>query len=149
VKLGDGFYLKENDNRDLNEAILTGVLGFSFVFFSMKDLFDPDNKINFVALIFIYIFASICRIFGIILESEKINTISLHYCKIILIPFTVWAIIAIFFTEIGLFEIGSILSFYFLIFTEYHIVTKIYGIKFKFRSPIEINRDDEKFNEKN
>lgn len=141
--------MNQNDSRSLNEAIFGGILVFSVVFLSMKDLFSPENRGNFLILILVYLFASICRIFGIILESEKINNFSILYCRIILIPYTVWATIAIIFTEIKLFGIGSILSYYFLVITEYLIVTNIYGIKFKFQSPIVLNVDKEKFKKKN
>lgn len=136
--------MKENDSRDLNEAILTGVLGFSFVFFSMKDLFNTDNQGHFIALIFIYIFASIGRIFAVVLESEKINSVCIHYCRIILVPFTVWATTAIIFTEIGMFEIATFLAHYSFIYAEFLILTKTYGLKFKIRSPIILDREKSK-----
>lgn len=140
--------MNQSNSRDINEAIFGGVLVFSIVFLSMKDLFSPENRGNFLVLILVYLLASISRIFGIILESEKINNFSIHYCRIILIPYTIWATTAIIFTEIKLFFAATIFSYYFLLITEYFIVTNTYGIKFKFRSPIVLDFDKEKLKKK-
>lgn len=141
--------MNQNNNKDINEAILSGVFAFSIVFLSIKDIFSIENKSNFVILVLVYLFASICRIFGVLLESENIENFSVLYCRIILIPYTVWATTAIIFTEFKLFNIGSILSYYFLVITEYLIVTKTYGIGFKFRSPIVIDVNKGKSKKKN
>jgi hypothetical protein len=138
VKYLYGCFLNQQNDKSFNEAIFGGVLVFSLVFLTMKDVFSSENKTNFLALIFVYLFASICRIFGIILESEKINTINIHYCRVILIPFSVWATVTILFTEMK-YAIPFI-SYYFFVITEYLVVTKTYGYKFNFRSPIVLER---------
>jgi len=135
--------LKQNNSRDINEAIFGGILGFSVVLFSLKDFFSPDNKINFLILIIVYTFASIFRIFGIVLDSNEFNNLSIHYCRLILVPYTIWAIIVIILTEINLFgtDINSIISFYFFVFPEILILTSTYGIRFKFQSPIVLEKE--------
>lgn len=128
--------MNQTNNRDLNDAIFGGILVFSVVFFSMKDLFSPDNQNIFIMLILVYLFASICRIFGIILESPTINNIGLHYCRLILIPLTVWATTAIILTEIRLSVFSSLVSFYFFVIAEFLILTNTYGIRFTLQSPL-------------
>ena len=133
--------MNQNDNRDLNEAILTGVLGLSAVFFYMKDSFEPENKSNFIALIIIYTIAAIWRMFGILLDYEQMTNSSIHYCRLILIPSTIWVTISILFTELGITNIGSI-SFYSFIAVDCVILIKVYGVEV--RNPIVLNTDNKK-----
>lgn len=133
--------MNQNDNRDLNEAILTGVLGLSAVFFYMKDFFEPENKTNFIALIIIYTIAAIWRMFGILLDYEQMTNSSIHYCRLILIPSTIWVTISILFTELGITNIGSI-SFYSFIAVDCVILIKVYGVEV--RNPIVLNTDNKK-----
>ena len=130
------------DNRDINEAIFGGILVFSVVFFSMKDLFSQENRVNFIVLIFVYLFASLCRIFGIILGSDRINAWSIHYCRLVLIPITVWTTMTIILTEIGSYGVlNPFISSYFFFFTEVIILSNNYGIKLKFQSPLKLEKE--------
>ena len=135
--------MKNNNSKDINDAVLGGILVFCVIFLSMKDLFSVENQGVFKALILVYAFAPICKIFGLILESDKINDICIHYCKLVLLPFTVWAIVGILFTEIKLTsDFAFLLTHYSFLYSEYLILTKTYGIKF--RSPITFGEKETK-----
>lgn len=120
------------------KPFLVGFWFFQWLFFSLKDLFSQENRINFIILIFVYLFASLCRIFGIILDSNRINVFSIHYCRLVLIPYTVWTIFAIILTEMypQFVFFNNIVSFYFFIISEWSILSNNYHIKLKLQSPL-------------
>jgi hypothetical protein len=131
--------LKSERIEAIDEALFSGVVGLSAIFFSLKDLFSADNRINFVILISVYATATMIRIFGIILESISLKELCIHYCRIILVPFTLWSFITILFTEMHLVMAGTFLSFYIFLCAEYFILRDCYGIRLKVRLPIQIS----------
>ena len=137
----------QNDVNALNDAILGGVLGLSVVFLSVKDYFSPYNQYAFLALILVYVLASVSRIFGIILDSEKINNLCIHYCRIILIPYTVWATTYIFITQMGLPKEGVVFAYYFML-VAFFAILETYGINLKFKTPVSVELDKDKLKKK-
>ena len=118
-----------NDKQSFDEAILSGILGFVAIFIALKDELLLINQNVFMILILVYLIASLCRIFSIILESKKLTDYCVHFCRLVLVPYTLWAIIRIIFSEIGLLSIGTIIATQVTAFVLFYILDKLYGLK--------------------
>ena len=129
-----------NDKQSFDEAILSGILGFVAIFIAFKDELLSINQNVFMILIFVYLIASLCRIFSIILESEKLTDYCVHFCRIVLVPFTIWASIRIIFSEVGLLSVGTIIATQVTAIVLFYILDKLYGLKIELS--IKMIKDD-------
>lgn len=136
--------MKLNDYRAFDDAILSGILGFAVIFMALKDTIEPINQHTLSTLVLVYLLASISRIFSIILESEGLTGVCIHYCRLILVPYTIWATLRIVFTELGFVSLGAVVPYYVLILTAFYILDVCYGLTVEIRSPILVIFDKNK-----
>lgn len=75
------------DERDINDAIFTGIIGLAFLFLELKSEIQNPVNFNYIRIvIFLFLAIGIARIYGVILNNKKIKFISITIFKLVFVP---------------------------------------------------------------
>ena len=122
--------MNQDNDTEINTAFTQGLIGLAALFFVLKENISPINTGVFISLIMSYVVFSLIRVFGIILEVDSLNRLSVSLFSILGVPWTLYVSSRILITEL----FPNTVIFYFIptyvfLFSMFYMTKKLYSLE--------------------